>query len=342
MSLLLLEGFDALDSIHDKHQASSSNIEVDGTIKRTGTQSLKNTGSNTTYAYFPVTSTGLVNEVYLGFAFYMTVLPLLNGYSLVDFMGNNVRGSRININTDGSIHAYGAADQEDSGANVLSVDTWYYIEIKMIKSDSSSAGDVIVMVDGVEWINCDAGKDFLSGSYAWTDQIRFVGHSGNTRYIDDLYVCDATGSKNNTFLGPIKIATLYSDGNGNDSDFVGSDADSIDNYLHVDDVTPDGDTTYVESNTASEQDLYTFDDMPEASSEIIGIQVDSYIRKDAPGARLGQHVTRVDGTDYVGTAFGVGLTYEYLSTIWEDNPDDAAAWEDADIDAAEFGIKVQT
>ena len=65
------------------------------------------------------------------------------------------------------------------------------------------------------------------------------------------------------------------------------------------------------------------------------------MRTDAIGSRLARHVTRVNSSDYEGADLGVNYSYMWGSTIWELNPDDSAAWEDADIDAAEFGIKVQ-
>ncbi len=342
MTLRLIEGFDGLTDLTDKYSVTS-NWTVSATQKRTGTQSMRCGGSTTDYAWVPIPGATPSNEIYIGFAFRLSVIPALSNYAIVRFYGGGIVGAHFSLKSDGAIQIAGSAVQIDSGANVLEVDTWYYIEIKMIKSNSSSAGDVIVMVDGDEWINCGTGLDFLSGSNNWTDCIMFRGYSGSIRYFDDIYICDETGSApTNTFLGEIKVAVLSPDGNGNQNNFVGSDADSTDNYLHVDDTTDDDDSSYVESATVSDLDLYTFENMPEASDSILGVQVSSYVKKDAVGRRLGRHVTRVNGSNYEGASFGANSTdYLFADTIWELNPDDAAAWVDADINAAEFGLKVQ-
>jgi len=342
MTLRLIEGFDGLTALGDKYSASTFHT-VSTDEPHSGIQSMKSAGSTTDFAYMPIPGSTQSNEIYLGFAFRHSVIPALSGYSMVRFLGNGVSGAYLSIKNDGAIQIGGAAVQIDSGANVLAINTWYYIEVKIIKSNSSSAGDVIVMVDGAEWINCGTGLDFLAGANNWTDCIVFRGYTGSTRYYDDIYVCDENGSSpTNTFLGHVTVATLHPDGEGNTNDFVGSDADSTDNHLHVDEATDDGDTSYVESNTPADIDLYTFDDMPEASDPILGVQVSSYVKKDTVGQRLGRHVARVNGSNYEGANFGANSSgYLFADTIWELNPDDAAAWENADIDAAEFGIKVQ-
>jgi len=341
MALLLLESFDALAEVSDKYSTDTANVTTSATQARTGTLSMLIDGTTSTFVYFPVLTATRTNEIYVGFAIYLTGYPGLDGYSAIRFIGDSIAGAFLVIQDDGELAVGGSTLQEYSGANKLSLNTWYYIEIKMIKSNSSSAGDVIVKVDGVEWINCDAGRDFLSGSYAWTDCVAFRGYAGADRYIDDLYICDETGAQNNTFLGQLKIATLYPSEDGNQNDFVGSDADSIDNFLLVDEATDDGDTTYVESDTPTEVDLYTMDNMPAASSSIVGVQVCSYMRTDAVGSRLARHVARVSTTDYEGADMGVNYAYMWGVTTWELNPGDSAAWEDADIDAVEFGIKVE-
>jgi len=342
MTLRLIEGFDGLTNLDDKYSASEFHT-VSADEVHSGTQGMKSAGSTTDFCWMPIPGSTKSNEIYIGFAFRCSVIPALSDYSMVRFYGDGVSGAYLSIKNDGALQMAGSAPVIDSGANVLAINTWYYIEVKIIKSNSSSAGDVIVMVDGVEWINCGAGLDFLSGANNWTDMICFRGYSGSTRYFDDIYICDENGSSpTNTFLGHVTIATLYPDGNGNTNDFTGSDADSTDNYLHVDELTDDDDTSYVESNTPTDLDLYTFDDMPESSDPIFGVQVSSYVKKDSAGPRLGKHVTRVNGSNYEGASFGANATdYLFADTIWELNPDDSAAWENADIDAAEFGLKVE-
>jgi len=163
-------------------------------------------------------------------------------------------------------------------------------------------------------------------------------------YIDDLYVCDETGAVNNTFLGPVKVATLNPTDNGASSDFTGSDADSTDNYAHVyDSAGQNDDVTYVESDTTDHIDLYDYDDMPADIGDIHGIDVVSVVKNDVMGGgtvRQGAPIVRSGGTNYQGDTYNVGSPYVHKHHILEEDPDTSTAWDEAGVEAAEFGVKV--
>ena len=60
------------------------------------------------------------------------------------------------------------------------------------------------------------------------------------------------------------------------------------------------------------------------------------------GTRAIASVARPASTNHV-TAVDHYLTqtaYPYWLTLWELNPEDSAAWEVADVDGAEFGVKI--
>ena len=79
-----------------------------------------------------------------------------------------------------------------------------------------------------------------------------MGISGTTIF-DDVYLMAGTGDE---FLGDCTVATLLPTGNGFVNQFVGSDGNSTDNYLLVDEQPPSS-TDYVGSATTGQQDLYT-------------------------------------------------------------------------------------
>jgi len=218
---------------------------------------------------------------------------------------------------------------------------WYYIEVKFNCVNSIGADTFQLRINGNVAINLDASTDMQGTALSGVDEVQLQGVSNYTIF-DDLYAVDLTGAVNNDYLGDIKIETLYPDGNGNSSDFVGSDVDSTYNYLHVDDVTQDGDSTYTESDTATEKDLYTFDDLAGTPLSIVGISIECYCRKDDSGSRTGKLISRVNSTDYEGSEFAPGEAFTYRSEIQELNPDDSAVWETADVNGAEFGIKVES
>ena len=138
----------------------------------------------------------------------------------------------------------------------------------------------------------------------------------------------------------ISVEALAPDGNGNTNDFVGSDLDSTDNYLHVNEAVVDGDTSYVESKTVGDIDLYTYENLSGTPTSIVGLAVRPIAKKLIGGNRLGKVITRIDGTNYDGDTIYVGIDYRAKVSVFELNPDDAAAWEAADVNGAEFGLEV--
>jgi hypothetical protein len=79
-------------------------------------------------------------------------------------------------------------------------------------------------------------------------------------WIDDLYVCDGSGSVNNDFLGECRVLTLLpSDGNGSNNDFDTSAGGSpADHGAMVNDTTPNDDTDYVSSSTVDHVDSWNY------------------------------------------------------------------------------------
>jgi hypothetical protein len=345
MALLLIEGFDTYNYATDAYLASSiGDFPIERTITNSGQGSLNLSGSSTLKIVIPFGGTS--NEVYIGFAFYQTARATSDN-AIFEFLGGGGGDLYLTQETTGVLkfELSAANKTPTSGANVLQVNTWHYIEVKIVKKNSIDAGDVSLRVDGAEWIELDAATDTLySVNPAYTDTIEFRCLTGAERYIDDLYVCDETGPINNTFLGPVKVETLYPDGEGDVNDFTGSDADSTDNHLHVDEVTgQDDDTSYVESDTADHIDLYTLDDMAATIDIIHGIDAVSVVKNDVMGGgsvRQGASIVRIGGSNYQGDTFNIGSPYTHRHNILEENPDDAAAWEEADINALEAGIKV--
>jgi hypothetical protein len=227
-----------------------------------------------------------------------------------------------------------------SPANSLPQDDWNYVEIKF-KIANAPDGYAIVRINGVEVINV-SGVDTLNSSDNLTAVILgSQGYSGGPRtvYFDDVYICDLNGSQNNDFLGDVKVQLLSPNGNGHYSDFTGSDADSADNYLHVDDAgAPDDDSSYVESATPEDQDTYACTNTAGCDT-VHGVGVKVIGRKVQAGAVDLKALVRSGTTDSASSALGLGTDYRAKQVIYEQDPDTAAAWTTGGVDAAEFGIE---
>jgi hypothetical protein len=81
---------------------------------------------------------------------------------------------------------------------------------------------------------------------------------------------DSVVISTDAFQGDCHVDYLVPDGNGDTSQWVGSDSDSVDNWQLVDEMPPSA-TDYVEADTTDLRDLYTVTNLP-ASGTILGVQ----------------------------------------------------------------------
>ena len=280
-----------------------------------------------------------ISEGVIGLAVYFGTLATIENVLLTCTSYLNAKHLRVVIMPDGSITMERGTTVLQRSTKTIRVDCWQYIEFKWSISNSIAADSCILKINGVEYINLTAGTDTQNATAIDMGYIEINGFVNYT-YFTDIYVCDLNGSINNDFLGSISIEALAPNGNGNTNDFVGSDSNSTDNYLHVDEAVVDEDTSYVESKTVGDIDLYTYGNLSGTPVSIVGLVVRPIAKKILGGNRIGEIITRINGTNYSGDMIYSGIEYKTAASIWELNPDDAAAWEAADINGAEFGIEV--
>ena len=158
--------------------------------------------------------------------------------------------------------------------------------------------------------------------------------------VDDLYVCNGAGTSNNDFLGDVAVYNLLPNGNGFYSQFVGSDADSTDNYLLVDEAGNPVTTDYAGSPTDGNKDTYTFQDLPVSSGTVLGTQVGMYAAKSDTLAKSIRSVARLSGVDATGTDHTLQTSYDIHDDIYETKPG-GGAWTIADVNNTEFGAEAR-
>ena len=120
---------------------------------------------------------------------------------------------------------------------------------------------------------------------------RFDQHrSANAAIYDDFYLMTGSGD---TPLGDIVIETLYPNGNGNANQFVGSDGDSTNNYLLVNETGAPVTSSYVADSTSGHQDMYALTDLVTSAGTVLGVCHSAYLAKtDAVNARQAKIVNR--------------------------------------------------
>jgi hypothetical protein len=249
----------------------------------------------------------------------------------------------VRLNQDGSVQVRRGGD---AGAVIASAPAgsvpglgWHYMECRVIISDT--VGVVEVRMDGSSTPVINFSGDTRNGGTS--TNIDYLGGSGSgaTGYNewDDMYVVDTLGAINNTFLGDVRVYTLAPNGNGAYSQFVGSDGNSVDNYLLVDEA-PYNTADYVGSPTTGQRDSYLLTDLPATVATVFATQSRAIVAKSDAGAASIKQSIRVAATDYDTAATVLSTTWIDLVTLYETNPNTGVQWTAAGVNGAEIGVVV--
>lgn len=342
MSLKFIDGFghyeDNLEMAKWETFSDTGSLTMASGYGSQGDYGVRMSTSTADYAQTRSGVLGTISTVIVGCRLRFT--GFASGYVMAFRDGTDTQFS-IKIKSDGSIELYRGADATllaSSSTGVVSSGVWFYFEIKVVFSQT--VGTVDVKVDGASVIS-DTGLDTCQTANASIDSFRFRG-GPVYMYMDDLYICDDSGSKNNDFLGDCRVHTLYPDADGNHSDFTPSTGS--DHYAMVDDAQPTSvDTDYNESSTVGHKDTYSMDTYAEDGT-IYGIQVCSAVRNPDTGTMTVRNLCRSGATptDNEGASLTLSQSDQMAIDVWEQEPTDTVDWTAAKINAAEFGIKVQS
>jgi len=108
----------------------------------------------------------------------------------------------------------------------------------------------------------------------------------------------------------------------------------------VDDATPDDNSSYVESATLNDVELFGFTDLPATPDSILAVATFNCVTKTDAGSRVCAPVLRSGGTNYVKDNFSCLDSYKYDVQIAAVDPDTSAAWTKSGVDNLEAGLKV--
>lgn len=219
---------------------------------------------------------------------------------------------------------------------------WYYFELK-VKIDPS-AGTYELRQNGVN-IMSDTGANTAASGSAGMDSVGLHMESDFTgspfQYFDDLYILDTLGTFNNTFLGDCHIGSIHPNADGDVSQWDPSLGG--DHYVEVDETVAPSDSDKITSDTTDEIDLFEYEALSTIVDNIRGVQISTCHAMQTSGSRTFKHTMRdISNNDNLGA-----VTFTSDSGVWdtdveiiEKEPQGAAAWTKADLDAYQFGIKV--
>lgn len=226
-----------------------------------------------------------------------------------------------------------------TAATAFHPDAWDYTEFKATIADSG--GTAVVKLNGTQVISFTG--DTRNGGTGVISGIRLSsGDSSGGAFYDDYVLLDSLGpAPYNDFLGDVRVSTLVGNGDGTFSQLLGSDGNSVQNYLQVNEVPPVG-TTYNGSATVGQRDTYAMTDLPTTSGQVLAVRPLLFAHKADAGAGNLKVVTRLaGGTERVEAlqAMTATLVTPHLGDLRTVDPANAA-WTIASVNGAEFGMEV--
>jgi len=334
MSRLFTDGAEAGDTLAWTIVGSGITSQA-GTARIGGRAYQFNPGASSTSLRKDITA---ASEFYVRMVFQYNNTNVTPGFEW-DSSGASVLGSwRVNSSQNAEIRV--GSTLSFTGTEIFQLNTWYVIEIHVKIAD---AGGVIeYKVDGV--LNAGFSGDTKPGSDTQAARLFLVkyGNSSTIAYFDDFAVNDTTGVVDNSWCGDAHIYALTPNANGNSSQFTGSDGNSTDNYLLVDEVPSNSDTDYVESLTSGHKDFYGLSDLPSlpSGSTISRVLVETRARETTAAGDPLQLGVRSSTTESFSSSIVLSTTFTAQRAEFLTDPNTLVDWTESGVNAMEAGIKV--
>jgi hypothetical protein len=331
MALLFVDGFDAGDFVA-KGWSSVGGTITSSVSTRFGagrSMQLNTNGFIAKRSFTPSAS------IYVGAAMYSgsTSDPIFHTYTdtgVTSHIYLKSLGSAL-----GLYHGNGTLIGQ-SAPNTWADRRWHYVEIYLVVADAG--GRATMRINGATQVDF-TGDTRNGGTSTNIDTIGFRGRfNGDDAYFDDLYICDATGTTNNNFLGDIRVQTIVPTGAGTYTDLTPTGV--ANNWDNVNEL-PASVTDYNSSSTIGHKDSYVMSDVLATTGSVFGIQTNIMAHKSDASAASIRSLVRVSGTDYNDATIGLGTGAATYSAIREQNPATSTAWTPSDVNSIEAGVEVQ-
>lgn len=310
-----------------------SGFTISTTLKRSGNYSYRSGYGN--YAYINVLAS---SELYIRFGYASNVS---DNELIVNFTysGNVVVGFQVYQKTHIlKFYVGGTTIAQVPVLPSLNTNQWYLWEIH-VKIDNS-IGVVELKIDN-NLIYSYSG-DTLPSSYSTINSVVLGCPWAQYSYLDDIAINNISGVVDNSWCGDGRVLALKPNANGDSSQFTGSDGNSTDNYLLVDDVPHDSDTSYVQANVSGYYDLYNLEACGLTAVDIKRVWVEGIAKDTTTGSGILTPMIKTNSTEVESDPVALSTSYALIkSEEFLVNPVTLSAWTTEDLDNLQAGIKVE-
>lgn len=338
--LLFSDGFDSYSATADltsKWTYKDANVGFNPTGGVNGGGALvhlSSTSNNpTTYYQFPINSSA--TKLYISVWVKIPSVTVFSGF--IAFYKGTTATSAFRITTGGLLNFDNLSSNFDLSWTKLDDNKWHHLEIAINQSTTAIAGNIKVWIDGV--LRANASNNTINSTAKLSpDRFHMILPRGSaTSFIDDLIVWDDQTSDgfSTSPMGPRFIETIRPDGAGSITTMTPLGTAS--NWEAVDDLTLDGDATFVYGTTGG--DLYSFGNLPASVNLVSGLTINTVSKVDISGSFPLFNRTKNGGITANSIVSVVNsTTYRTLQTAQNIDPATSAAWTTSGLANAEFGL----
>lgn len=286
----------------------------------------------------------------LGVACKISALPSSSAVALIAFWDTGGMQCSLGVNSAGQFQFYrgnptagGTAVGAASATGLMQIGIWHYLEV--VVTIDPSVGAVALYVDqpaigGVAAIS-STGLNTRVSANSYANQYSIGDHNSTANVtfpsFDDLYVFDTTTAANNARLGDQRMYTEMPNGVGASTQWSPTGAAA--NWQAVSEIPPDGDATYVSSNTPGQTDLYTTQSAGLGATAPNFVVVRRQHRKDDASVHTDQSTIRSGSSTATSTAVSVPSSYSFVDDIYNNDPATSAPWATGTAaDNAQIGV----
>jgi hypothetical protein len=320
---------------------SGPNIDTSSAVANSGTYSFR-VNSLTRFADKVLSSA--LSQARIGFFVYHNGPTSGNNPALISLYSTST--ICINVRFDGttlSVRAGSTVLGSVLSAAFAATGVWKHVGLDV--KIASSGGWVYLYLDGVLIFSFDGDTNDGAATFnKITIGSPIVGHTWAIPiYYDDIYLDNLSGESAPTAPPDYRFLPVLPNGNGISSQWLGNDGNRTDNYLLVDDIPPDNDTTYVESSVSGEKDSYDMTDPTIPTGwEVSAVIPFAVVKKLNAGGALNLKLetrTTISGSPSFASSAAIVLGTAY-ALAWERrvlNPS-GGGWTTAMINALAIGV----
>ena len=280
-------------------------------------------------------------HIIFGVAFYIPA----NSH-VISFYDSSGRQFCIEVSSDGKLQVKRGSGTvvTETAPGVILFNTWQHLEVM---ASVANAGSIAVRLNEKIIIPQET-VDIQDQSTAGITNISLNPTGYNNVCLDDLYFATNDGYDADDYLGDCRVDTLFAvtpdDTAQWDTVYPASPTTHFDK---IDDGASgsgdiDDDTTYIESPTVNDYDIFNFEDLAALTGYLIhAVAINICAEKDAGSDEIKiKPVHKKSTTNDLTPEVTLTQNYKVYQSIKKADPDDDSAWDETKFNASKWGVKL--